>query len=229
MRLPDRPHSLSPRALAIAGWSAFLVAGALFMAVAWNVAARESIVVLDERVTAWWETRRSPPLTTAMLALTHAHSLAAIAAWSAVLALALARLRERYWILTLALAVGGGMALNGLLKLAYERARPHLDDPILTLATFSFPSGHTAAATTFYGVLAAFLVSRLRGGALRSAVVLAAMAMVALVGLSRVYLGAHFLSDVLAAACSSTVWLVLCLAAGHDLARRRRSAAPPVA
>jgi undecaprenyl-diphosphatase len=136
-------------------------------------------------------------------------------------AVLLARLRERYWILTLALAVGGGMALNVLLKETYERARPHFDDPWVTLNTFSFPSGHTAGATLFYGVLAAFLVSRTNEWHVRIACVIAAVLMVVMVAFSRMYLGAHYLSDVAAAACSSTVWLVLCLTSVHGLVRRR--------
>jgi undecaprenyl-diphosphatase len=79
-------------------------------------------------------------------------------------------MREWYWMLTLALAVGGGEALNVLLKHAYERARPVFDDPVVELMTYSFPSGHTAGAVLFYGVLAAFLVSRFYDGRFRAAV-----------------------------------------------------------
>jgi hypothetical protein len=113
------------------------------------------------------------------------------------------------------------MLLNLLLKQAYERLRPRFDDPLVTLDTYSFPSGHTAAAVAFYGVLAAFLVSRFHDARRRAAIVAVAMGAVALVAFSRLYLGAHYLSDVVAAACSSTAWLVLCLAFGHALVRGR--------
>src|SRR5439155_11271838 len=114
-----------------------------------------------------------------------------------------------------------GMLINLVLKAAYERLRPHFDDPLLVLTTFSFPSGHAAGAVLFYGVLAAFLVSRFYDWRARAACVAGAVGAVALVGFSRMYLGAHYLSDVLAAVCSSTVWLVLCLAGGHALVRGR--------
>ena len=220
LRTEPAVHSLSPRALAIAGWIAFLVAGTTFIAVAWNVSARDPIVQLDAAIIEWLVPRRTTGLTSVMMLLTHAHSIAAMSAWSVALALVLWRLRQRYWILTLAAAMAGGMALNWWFKVTYERARPVLEDPLLTLQTFSFPSGHTAAATLFYGVLAAFLVSRVRAPRWRAAIVAAAVVMVSAVAFSRVYLGAHFMSDVVAATCSSTVWLVLCLAAGHHLARR---------
>jgi undecaprenyl-diphosphatase len=213
------PHSLSPRALAIAGWAAFVLAGALFLAIAWNVAARSSIAALDVRVADWLHAHASPALTAVLLAVTHLHSMAGIGLWSVTFAAVLAKLRERYWILTLAVTVAGAMLINGLLKLAYERLRPRFDDPLLVLDTYSFPSGHTAAAVAFYGVLAAFLVSRFYGRRRRAACVAGAFLAVGLVAFSRLYLGAHYLSDVLAAVCSSTVWLVLCLAAGHALVR----------
>src|SRR5207244_11222355 len=128
-----------------------------------------------------------------------------------ILGLLLARLRQWYWILTLSVAVGGGMLVNTMLKAAYERLRPRFDDPLLVLTSFSFPSGHTAGAVLFYGVLAAFLVSRFYDWRQRAACVAAAIGAVALVAFSRMYLGAHYLSAVLAAACSGTVCVVLCL------------------
>lgn len=219
-----RPHSLSPRGLAIAGGIALLVATGIFVALGWNVSSPTPLVALDARVTSWFQAHRSPAPTAALLAITHAHSLFAISAWSVVFAAALARLREWYWMLTLGLAVAGGMLLNMVLKLAYARVRPQADDPLVLHTTFSFPSGHTAASTVFYGVLAAFLVSRVHGLRLRVAIVAGAFAAVSLVALSRVYLGAHYLSDVVAAACSSTVWLVLCLSGVHGLVRRKMDA-----
>jgi undecaprenyl-diphosphatase len=215
------PPSLSPRALAIAGWSAFGVAWILFLAIAWNVSGQSALVALDARIAAWLHVRGSPGLIAFLLAVTHLNSTAAIGLWSGVLGAVFARLREWYWMLTLALAVGGAMLLNLALKQAFERARPRFEQPLLELATYSFPSGHTAAAVAFYGVLAAFLVSRFYDMRRRAACVIAAIAAVALVAFSRLYLGAHYLSDVLAAVCSSTAWLVLCLAAGHALVRKR--------
>ena len=222
MRLDrPRPHSLSPRGLAIVGWSGFALAGALFLAIAWNVSARTALVALDAQVAAWLHAHATPAFTAFMLAVTHLNSTLAITLWSVVFAGVLARLRERYWILTLALSVGGGMLLNLLLKAAYERLRPSFDDPLVQLDTYSFPSGHTAAAVLFYGVLAAFLVSRFYDVRKRAACLGAALAAIALVAFSRIYLGAHYLSDVVAAACSSTAWLVLCLSTGHALVRGR--------
>jgi undecaprenyl-diphosphatase len=218
---PSRPHppSLSPRLLAIAGWSAFALAGALFLAIAWNVTARTALVALDGRVATWLHEHGTRGLTAFFFGVTNLHSPLAMAAWSAIFAAYLARLREWYWVLTLAASVGGGMLVNTFLKMSYERLRPHFDDPLLVLQSFSFPSGHTAGAVLFYGVLAAFLVSRFYDARRRAACVAGAVFAVMLVAFSRMYLGAHYLSDVVAAACASAVWLVLCLSAGHALVR----------
>ncbi len=224
-RAAARPHSLSPRALALAGWIAFVVAGAIFFALAWNVATHDTIVTIDARVADWLHRHASAPVTAVMLAITHANSTVAISAMSVLFAAALARMREWYWMMSVALAVGGGLLLNVALKHAYERARPRFDDPILTLDTYSFPSGHTAGAAVFYGVVAAFLVSRTSEHRRRAAWVAAAGAAIALVAFSRIYLGAHYLSDVLAAACSSTAWLVLSLATVRAIVHRRIEAA----
>jgi undecaprenyl-diphosphatase len=214
-------HSLSPRGLVTAGWIALAVALTVFGALAWNVEMHRPLVDLDAAITRWFEDHRAAPVTALMLAVSAVHSLGAIAAWSLVFAVVLAQLRERFWILTLGLAVPGGMALNALLKVIFERGRPRMDDPLVLLDTYSFPSGHTAASTMFYGVLAAFLVSRVREPGRRARIVFGAVAMVLLVALSRVYLGAHYASDVIAATCSSIVWLVICLSGVHGLVRRR--------
>ena len=225
-RAEGKPRSLSPAGLAVAGWAAFLIAGAVFIGIAWNVASHSPLLRLDAELAEWLHAHAAPAFTAVMLFVTHANSTIAISVWSLVFAGVLVRLREWYWILTLAMSVAGGLALNGLLKIAYERGRPRFDEPLVTLTTYSFPSGHTAAAVAFYGVLAAFLVSRFHEPWKRRACVGAAIAIVLLVAFSRVYLGAHYLSDVVAAMGSSTAWLVLCLAAVHALVRRRMGDEP---
>ena len=222
----EKPHppSLSPRALAIAGWAAIIVCGAVFLAIAWSVTSQNALVALDLKVANFLHAHASGALVSFFFAVTSLHSPGAIAAWSALFAAVLWKLRERYWILTLGVTVAAGFLVNTLLKFAYERARPRFDDPLLTLDSYSFPSGHTAGAVLFYGVLAAFLVSRSYHWSARAGAVMGAAVMVALVAFSRIYLGAHYLSDVVAAACSSLVVVVVCLAAGHALVRRRASA-----
>ena len=131
--------------------------------------------------------------------------------------------RHWYWLLALILAVPGGMLLNTLLKLAFGRARPHFDDPFVILQSYSFPSGHVAGSTLFYGILAAFLIAHSRSNVQRVAIFVAALLLVTLVAASRMLLGAHFLSDVIGAFTESVAWLALCIT-GVSVFRRRRAA-----
>lgn len=156
-----------------------------------------------------------------MLLISNLHGIVGISILAAVMALFLIWKRGWYWLLALVLALPGGMLLNLLTKHAFGRARPSFSDPILALTTYSFPSGHVAASTLFYGVLAAFIVARIDAWRWRVLIVLLAFLLVALVALSRVYLGVHYLSDVLAALVESIAWLALCLTAVHTLRRHR--------
>lgn len=210
--------------LALLGWLCLILTGWLFLAIAWDVASHAPLVLLDARIAAWLHQHGSIELAAFMVAITHLHSAPGLGALTVVLALVLARIRAWYWLLSVVLAVPGAIALNIMLKHAYERARPHFDDPWITQATFSFPSGHTAGATAFYGVLAAFLVAHTPARSGHAAIIAGATLVVALVAFSRMYLGAHYLSDVVAAAASTAAWLALSLSAVHALVRSRRPA-----
>lgn len=111
---------------------------------------------------------------------------------------------ERGMMWLVLVSYGGAVLLNNLLKLLFARARPDLFPPLDVQHSFSFPSGHTMGAIAFYGLLALILWQRGRHGW----AVLAGL-WVPLVALSRVYLGAHYPSDVLASLAIGTIWLVL--------------------
>jgi undecaprenyl-diphosphatase len=177
---------------------------------------------LDASVADWLHRHPHELLTQFMLVVTHLHGIAGTIALSLAVAAFLVWRKHWYWLLALAVSVPGGMLLNVLLKHAYHRNRPVFDDPLLTLGTYSFPSGHTANATLFYGFLAAFLVSRVRPWRWRAAICALALLMILLVGFSRMYLGVHYLSDVIAAFAAMLAWLAVCLNS-VDALRRHRS------
>jgi undecaprenyl-diphosphatase len=131
---------------------------------------------------------------------------------------------KRQWrrLSLVVVAVGGGLALNVLMKLAFHRARPVFDDPLLTLSTYSFPSGHVAASTIFYGLLVAWVFTRRRSAALRALAIAAAVVLIALVAFSRMVLGVHYLSDVCAAFAEGVAWLAICIGALAAFWREKR-------
>ena len=183
----------------------------LFGGIAQDVVSGDPLTIVDQQIAAWFHGHAVPALTQAMLLISNLHGVAAITSYVAVVAATLAWKRRWYWLLVLGLTVPGGMLVNGLMKLAFHRSRPSFDDQVLTLASYAFPSGHVAAATLFYGFLAVLLATRCSRWSHKVLVGLCATAVVVLVALSRMYLGVHYLSDVLAAFAEGVAWLTLCL------------------
>jgi undecaprenyl-diphosphatase len=202
-----------------------LVATVVFALIAEDVATKDPMVQQDLQVSVWLHTHGSPVFSAFLLAVSQLHSTIGIAVFTLVVAIYLWRHGDRYWVASLALAVPGGMLLNVILKQLFQRARPVWEDPLLTLTSNSFPSGHAAGATLFYGFLAAYMIWRMKHAAARALAVTGCVLMILLVSFSRVYLGVHFLSDVLAAISLSTAWLVLSLIAVRAVAKRRSAAA----
>jgi undecaprenyl-diphosphatase len=111
------------------------------------------------------------------------------------------------WVLV---SVGGGAALSNLLKFAIERPRPDLVARLVEVNTTSFPSGHATLAAVTYLTLGA-LLSRVEARRRAKIYVLTvAVALTFLIGVSRVYLGVHWPTDVLAGWCIGAAWAMLC-------------------
>jgi membrane protein DedA with SNARE-associated domain/membrane-associated phospholipid phosphatase len=194
----------------------------LFGGVAEDVVSGDPLTFVDVRVANWFHAHATRGLTSAMLLITDMNGTVGISVLAVAMAFHLVWTRSWYWLRALLLIVPGGMLLNLMTKFAFHRARPLFDDPIATLTTYSFPSGHVAAATLLYGLLAAYAMTKISAWRWRVLLVLIAFLIIALVALSRIYLGAHYLSDVLAAFGEGVAWLALCLTATHAMQQHRR-------
>jgi len=115
----------------------------------------------------------------------------------------------------------GGMLLNAIMKDAVARHRPSFTDPLLTLTSYSFPSGHALGSTLLYGVLAAVVAWTANSRHLRVLTIAGAVLLIGLVCFSRIYLGVHYLSDVVAGVLAGIVWVMLCLFAVIAFKRRQ--------
>ena len=184
-----------------------------FAAIARNVMTGASLSVLDVHVAQWLHQRATPHLTSWMMAVTTLNSTLAVSIYGAAIAFYQGWHRRWRCVATIIACVGGGLLLNDLLKHAFHRGRPLLDHPLLTLETTSFPSGHVAGSTVFYGLLVVWIFGRTQQWRWRLSAAAIAAAAIALVAFSRVYLGVHFLSDVVAAFAEGVGWLALCLGA----------------
>ncbi len=202
-----------------------LVASAwLFGAIAEDVVTGDRLTLLDERVAQWLHLHASASVTRWMLVVSQLHSIIAMTGYTSILGILAFRKRRWRCISTLALCVFGGMLLNVLMKLAFHRARPFFVDPILTLSSYSFPSGHVAVSTIFYGLGVVWVFGRTRAIHWRILAVTAAALAILLVAFSRMYLGVHYLSDVSAAFAEGVAWVTLSLSALAALWRRADAA-----
>jgi len=107
----------------------------------------------------------------------------------------------------LAITMAGAGLLDEALKLLFHRPRP---EPLFGTplpVSYSFPSGHALASCCFFGVLAALLVVRERRRGVRVVLWVAAGLLVAMIGCSRIYLGVHYATDVIAGYAAALVWL----------------------
>lgn len=195
------------------GLLALLACALLFALVAYEVRTHGALTRLDQALADWFNQHAFEPLTHLMLGYTHLHGTIGVLVMGLLLLWHMLRRRQWPWVIDLAMVLPGGMLFNFALKHVFARLRPHFEDPILVLHSYSFPSGHTIGATLLYATLAAYLLNPpdrppVRGGK-RTAIIGTATALVALTGLSRVYLGAHFLSDVVAAALLGMAWFAL--------------------
>src|SRR6266581_706641 len=128
---------------------------------------------------------------------------------------------KKWWpsLVTLIVAVPGGMLLNEWVKVVVHRQRPFVDGPFVDWSGYSFASGHTIGATLLYGQLLLFILPALKARHWRRLTVASAALLIALVGFSRIALGAHFLTDVLAAIVFGILWLAFCLFTGKPMRR----------
>jgi undecaprenyl-diphosphatase len=113
---------------------------------------------------------------------------------------------RRKQALALALAMLGAVVLDNAFKLTFHRVRPEAFYGFVP-PTYSFPSGHALFAACFYGAVASILTAEVQDAALRTTVWIAAVLLVLCIGLSRIYLGVHYPTDVLAGYLAGAGWL----------------------
>lgn len=202
--------------LAVLGW--------VFGETTEAVLQQDDIAALDSPATRWLVANRTPWLTRTMQIVTELGS-----AWFVVLLLAvvtgglLARPGTRSLAWVPPVSAAGAALLVLAVKLAIARPRPTMGEILAAAGGYSFPSGHSAQAVATYGALA-WVVTRLAPAVPRWVVWSVAATIAVLIGFSRLYLGVHWLSDVVGGWTLGAAWLVLTvgvLTAGRLRARVR--------
>jgi undecaprenyl-diphosphatase len=158
-------------------------------------------VRFDESVRNALHSAARPWLTTLFEAITALGSQAVVTGVSGSAALILFRQGRRAEALLIVIAMGGAEAWLYLLKAHFHRQRPEPFFGLAPLTSYSFPSGHALLSFCCYGMLAALAPAR------RALVRIAAAALILAIGLSRIYLGVHHASDVIAGYLVAAAWM----------------------
>jgi len=214
-------HPLESLAVGLVlGFALVVGAGYLFAVLAQEVVAVEGLARVDQAFSDAVHRSTSASVLQAFGWITHLGDPATLLALAVGVVGVLLVRGERLLALAYVMAVGGNTLLNPALKRVFERSRPLATDG-LAFDGWSFPSGHSSGSLVAYGMLAYVLMRTLGRGWHRPAVLLAA-AVAFTVGASRIFLQAHFASDVLAGFASATAWLTVCIVSTELVRRRRR-------
>jgi undecaprenyl-diphosphatase len=173
----------------------------------------------DQAVRAWVHAHSSDTLTAAMRAVSLLGSPGVLGPVAIVIFLFLRHfslLREANVLL---IAMLGALLLEQVLKLTFHRARPASFFGLPEPASYSYPSGHALFAVCFFGTLAWILAARRSSLLARAALWTGAIVIAGLIGYSRIYLGVHYPTDVIAGYASALVWLTALETGGRWHAR----------
>lgn len=198
----------------------------LFGGVTEDVIHHDPLTVLDLTVVTWFRTHSAPVLDRIGVVVSLTGSPVAMAIVGVVVAIVLT-MRRRWVLLSGWAAVFvGGSVLDWALKRIIQRPRPTGASAFLHGASFSFPSGHAMGSLFGYGMLA-YLVVRFwaKSWRQRLTIIVIAMVLIVSIGLSRLYLGVHYFSDVVAGYAVALVWLAACIS-GVEITLGRRGISP---
>jgi undecaprenyl-diphosphatase len=241
MKLQRHPITASLRSVftradsVITALGVFLVVGIIVAIIAtWFFSEIAETVIagktqgFDEAVLRYLGAHRTHGLDEAMLEITALGTGTVVIMIVAISGLFLALTRHRYSALLLLVATAGGLALNLVLKLFFNRPRPHVIVWGTTAVSSSFPSGHAMSATIVYSTVA-YLAARLTKKIWqRWAVMSFAAVVIVLISLSRLYLGVHYPSDVLAGSVIGLAWAAFCMATLEGIQKLSQREAPEI-
>jgi membrane-associated phospholipid phosphatase len=195
-----------------------LVAGNVFIEIAEAVVQRDTLVRFDRTLVQALYRNADPVAVSIFTVATRLGDLLLLAAIGVVVAVALLVRRRLLLLVGWSITLTGGALLNNGLKELFQRVRPSLPNPFLNESGWSFPSGHAMGSLIVYGMLTYLFVICV-GRWIRPVIVIA-VALVLCVGLSRLYLGVHFFSDVIAGYAAGSAWLAIGIS-GTEIARRQ--------
>ena len=211
-------------AVILGGFVVAILAGWLFGAMAEDVVMKDSLFLYDVGIGKWFLAHATEDSNDFFFIMTQLGSVWAIGAGSLLLAAWLVWRKRFASLVALLTSVGGGILLNVLLKDIFLRPRPDFVNAFYHETGYSFPSGHSMMSVLFYGMAAYLLANQLKTWKWRVWLGTSVFTLSLLIGLSRLALGVHFLTDVLGGWGAGLTWLMTCVIIYELLVSRSKSA-----
>jgi undecaprenyl-diphosphatase len=223
-KFTERYKAYAPVALILlAGGVLTALAGDEFIDLAELVHAKSTVLqTADARGHAWAVAHRSSSATGFFVVITIIGGPAGVGAIAGIAAIILVVKKRYRWLTYLLFTAGGGGLLNLELKRYFARARPDIAEMLRRASGYSFPSGHAMGSTVVFGALSYLAFRTAAQWRWKTAAVALATTLILAVALSRVYLGAHWTSDVAAGIACGAIWLAVTTVAYETLRRIRR-------
>ena len=189
-----------------AGLLAGLLAAGMFLLIA-GIVTRGITQTTDERVLQWFAQHRTPVLDEIMLDTTSLGSGVVLIMLVSIVSVVLWLTNHRWSVYILLVGVLGGQVLSTVLKRVFDRDRPSVIEMVDQVSSSSFPSGHSMGAFIAYGAVA-YMITRLEPPpAFRRVAWIVAALVICSIGISRMYLGVHYPSDVIGGFIGGLAWL----------------------
>jgi membrane-associated phospholipid phosphatase len=222
-KLTERYGAYVPVAVILIGGALFTAwAGDGFLDLAEQVHAKSpGLQKLDAAVHTWAISERTPSENRFFLLMSDIGGPVSLIVIVVVVSIILLLKRRYGWFLYLAVTAGGGSLLNLELKRYFARARPDIAEMLRQASGYSFPSGHAMGSTVVFGALSYLAFHTATNWRLKSAMPALTITLIAAVSLSRVYLGVHWISDVVAGIAAGALWLGITTLA-YETAQRIR-------
>ena len=222
-RAPRRGENALAATL-IVGLAAVALAAVAVGTLVDDVTDGDGVAVLDHPVARFVTTHRALPLTTVMKAVSTAGGPIGITGIALAAGLIMG-IAWRSWTPAIVLSVTGAgvIGLTIVFKAVLGRARPPLAEAVAAADGFGFPSGHAATAAAVCGAAAWLCSTRMRSWRARTAVWAGAAMLTALVGISRVYLGVHWTTDVIGGWFFGILWMAVVISAWAAFGRVRQA------
>ena len=207
---------------------ALITAVMVFAVIAQDVVGHGATVTFDLAFAEALQRSATPRLTRTFSVVSWLGSGYALAVLTAVGAVYLARQHDRVAARAWIAAQAGGWLLNLALKEAFGRTRPSFADPLLAASSWSFPSGHAMGTFILLGVGSYVFLRNVRSWSAAAVVITLALTWCVVMAFSRLYLGVHFASDVVAGLIGGVAWVAVCASAFEVIRARRTISVPEV-